>query len=273
MASPSNCTVMLLEITPKMEAFFKEHCDKTTQKKYADAKGVSLDDLMALVESANKKKEVVKLHELVEGSTVVERVPPPKQQAKLSELEKMRLHAEERAYQRSVEGVGWLKEMKKQENRGDLLANNTQSMQFASNFLMVLVGSGLTGYYLCQFCWTDDFTTKVLCGGFFAVACLIMEVGLFIIWDERQRRKLNKDAEARSTILGAKNRGVKKPSGAAAAAKSAKTDTLGSTDTSEGVTEASGSGGAVTEAVAAGRGEEKEKAEVGVRKRGKAPKD
>lgn len=107
--------------------------------------------------------------------------PPPK----LSATEKLRLKAQEETYQKSLSKIPALKSASK-----DTFADLSKSVSFAANFIMVLGGSFLVGFFACQTFYPESpLDRKMIWGLVMGVVCLMMEVAILILADFRAYNK------------------------------------------------------------------------------------
>ncbi|CEM14381.1 unnamed protein product [Vitrella brassicaformis CCMP3155] len=198
---------LFIEVTPPIRAFLRKSSSASRQclaHSPNTPATVELDHLIQLVEEHNAPlpaRHHVKLHELMDGAGVVRRSTEGDGEENLSEMDRLRRRREEAAYQRSIHkvtasgsagggGGGVLGGETVQQYRG--------SLALAGNFILCLVGSFLAGYYLCVYLEVESITTRALVSACFAFVCLLMEVVLFIIFEEKQRAwelKRQKDKE------------------------------------------------------------------------------
>ncbi|KAL8426094.1 hypothetical protein ACSSS7_008259 [Eimeria intestinalis] len=173
---------LLIEVTPKIRKFLEAHVPPKRRKAMNVQDRIDLDVLQDLVQAANKKKphSRINMADLVEDSQVVERIEPPKVSLDaLSFSERLRLMAEERRHQAAVRSL------------------------MGVNALLGLFLTFLGGYWAAFYCGLESFQTRVVVGLVCSVVCLIVEVLLFVIHDERQRVRAK-----RGLVLGAPLRAV-----------------------------------------------------------------
>merc|ERR1712129_174952 len=161
------------------------------------------------------------MHELLEGSEVVDRVCALLPE--LTELEKLRLRSQERAYQRSVEHLRPI-----QKSRQAAEDNDLSGFKWATNFglqvIVAFIGAFALGYYFIEtFVAPDNATVKVLTGLGCSIFTLILEVTLFMVHEQKEemikkKRKVdeyremksrNVEAREKETSAEAKNEAIK----------------------------------------------------------------
>mmetsp|Transcript_52449 Transcript_52449/g.125321 ORF Transcript_52449/g.125321 Transcript_52449/m.125321 type:complete len:241 (-) Transcript_52449:83-805(-) len=177
-------TKVLVSVTPELQRFLQTSLVENAHE-YARSSTVDIDDVYRLVDEHHQRGgETVKIHEILEGSQVVERVTsePP-----LTELERMRLESQERAYQRSVEGLAPMRESQRRE-----VGAQSAGLKFATNFatqvIVAFIGAFLFGYYFVEnFVAADNFTLKVIVGAGCSFLTLLLESILFVVHEERSR--------------------------------------------------------------------------------------
>merc|ERR1719446_1619275 len=104
----------------------------------------------------------------------------------MTELERLRLRAEERAYQKSVEHLRPIQKSKQAANE-----NNLSGFKWATNFglqvIVAFIGAFALGYYFVEtFVDPDNTTAKVLTGAACSFATLLLEVVLFVVHDQKE---------------------------------------------------------------------------------------
>lgn len=103
----------------------------------------------------------------------------------LTEMEILRLKAEERKYQKSIEKIASLKS--KSGSQKSEFKDASESVAFASQFILAFASAFLLGYYLGEYFF--EFTKneyKYILGGACSFATLILESVLFIIREEKK---------------------------------------------------------------------------------------
>ncbi|KAL8272957.1 hypothetical protein Esti_003125 [Eimeria stiedai] len=176
---------LLIEVTPRIRKFLETHVPPKRRKAMNIQDRIDLDALQDMVQVANKKKPHPKINmaDLVEDSQVVESIKPPKVSLdSLSFSERLRLMAEERRHQAAVRSL-W----KQAPDRQDTFADLNKSLAMGVNALLGLFLTFLGGYWAALYCGLENFQSRVVVGLVCSVVCLIVEVVLFVIHDERQR--------------------------------------------------------------------------------------
>ncbi len=148
---------------------------------------MELDELYRVVGRFNEKfpNELVEISNLIEGSEF-EKKPSESSSRELSEIELMRLRAEERRYQRSIENLPSLKSKSKEKSE---VKSMSESIAFASHFVLAFASAFLLGYYMGEYVFDfqkDEY--KYMVGGACSFLTLILESVLFIIRDQKQNR-------------------------------------------------------------------------------------
>merc|ERR1712072_1455470 len=173
-----------LSITPQVQEFLTK-CRSKGAKEWVDKDAIDMDELYRLIDDhQNRGGPPAKIHELLEGSEVVERRRA--EEAPMTELERLRMRAEERAYQRSVEH---LKPIQKSKKAGE--ENNMSGFKWATNFglqvIVAFIGAFALGYYFVETFVDPTYTTaKVLAGAGCSFATLLLEVILFVVHDQKE---------------------------------------------------------------------------------------
>lgn len=181
---------LLIEVTPRIRTFLETRVAPETRKELMVSDRIDLDVLQRLVIAANKKEDGPKVNmaELVEASQVVERIEGPKFCLnKLSFSERLRLEAEERRHQAAVRSL-W----GERSDRQDCFADINKSLAMGVNALLGIFLTFLGGYWAALYCGVGSFQTRVVIGLVCSICCLIVEVLLFVIHDERQRLRAKK---------------------------------------------------------------------------------
>mmetsp|Transcript_87760 Transcript_87760/g.281834 ORF Transcript_87760/g.281834 Transcript_87760/m.281834 type:complete len:175 (-) Transcript_87760:318-842(-) len=134
---------VFVSVTPALRSFLRD-CRVTSARKSADDESVDMDEVYRLASEHEKLGgEQVKVHELLEGAEVLNRIPaeaPP-----MTELEEMRLKSEERKYQRSVQGVAPLYGRKK--NEGFDVAGFSFATNFGTQVIVAFIGAFFAGLF------------------------------------------------------------------------------------------------------------------------------
>ena len=163
--------------TPLMEDMFR----KTGRR--IPSSGIEIDDIYTAVAAYNESHEPVDISAVLEGSTVVKKESSPTTVANLSEMELMRLRAEERRYQRSISSIPVLRVKGKSEFK-----SMSESIAFASQLVLAFGSAFLCGYYLGEYFFNfEKAEYKYMLGGACSFLTLILESLLFIIRDSKQQ--------------------------------------------------------------------------------------
>jgi len=156
----------------------------TSARKSADDESVDMDEVYRLASEHEKLGgEQVKVHELLEGAEVLNRIPaeaPP-----MTELEEMRLKSEERKYQRSVQGVAPLYGRKK--NEGFDVAGFSFATNFGTQVIVAFIGAFLLGYFFVEtFVSQDNNVLKVIAGAACSFCTLLLETCLLMVHESKE---------------------------------------------------------------------------------------
>jgi len=173
---------LYISITPEIKTLF------TRTDTDVSGDSVEIDQLYEAVAKFNESHpdEMVEISSLMESAEIVrnERGPAQVDLSQLSEIEVMRLKAEERKYQKSIENVVSFKT----NNRSDF-RSASESIAFASHFVLAFGSAFLLGYYLGEYLFEFERAEyKYMVGGACSFATLILESVLFIIRDQKQSR-------------------------------------------------------------------------------------
>jgi len=173
---------LYISITPEIKTIFT----RTDTEVSGDS--VEIDQLYEAVAKFNESHpdEMVEISSLMESAEIVrkERGPAQVDLSQLSEIEVMRLKADERKYQKSIENVVSFKT----NNRSDF-RSASESIAFASHFVLAFGSAFLLGYYLGEYLFEFERAEyKYMVGGACSFATLILESVLFIIRDQKQSR-------------------------------------------------------------------------------------
>eukprot|EP00747_Dinoflagellata_sp_TGD_P168650 gnl/TRDRNA2_/TRDRNA2_195568_c0_seq1.p1 gnl/TRDRNA2_/TRDRNA2_195568_c0~~gnl/TRDRNA2_/TRDRNA2_195568_c0_seq1.p1 ORF type:complete len:244 (-),score=67.41 gnl/TRDRNA2_/TRDRNA2_195568_c0_seq1:107-838(-) len=194
-------TTVYVSMTPALQSFLGK-CRSKGGKEHVNEDMIDLDEVYRIVEEHHQKGGTpAKIHELLEGSEVVDR--RQSEEAPMTELERMRLKSQERQYQQSVQGVAPLAKVRKKE-----ATEQQQGIRFATNFatqvIVAFIGAFALGYFFVEtFVDEHNFVAKVIAGAFCSFFTLLLESCLFIVHESKERmitdvrqRKEDKD-EAR----------------------------------------------------------------------------
>lgn len=209
---------VFLSVTPEMRSFLSTSNAKGVED-WANEDAIDMDELYKLVEEHNQGGgDIVKIHELMENTEVVERRHV--QSAQLTELESLRLRSQERAYQNSVKGLTPVRS-----NGTTQTGIDVKGMKFATNFgmqvIVAFIGAFLLGWYFVEtFVAPDNMVAKALAGAGCSFCTLLLESALFVVHEQKQEMLAKKRAEQR---VREEHRGsnLKQPTGKATAAGTA----------------------------------------------------
>lgn len=149
---------------------------------------VEIDELYNAVAKFNDSHpdEMIEISALIENAKIVRKEPNPAgvDHAKFSEMEILRMKAEERKYQKAIQNIVSMKSV----DRSDI-RSASESIAFASHFVLAFGSSFLLGYYLGEYMFGfEKAEYKYMVGGACSFATLILESVLFIIRDLKQSR-------------------------------------------------------------------------------------
>ena len=147
---------------------------------------MEIDEVYQVVSDFNEQypSEAVEISTLLEN-VEIEKTRPVPSNPDLSEIELMRLRAEERKYQRSIADLPSLRTT----SAGSEIKSASESIAFASHFVLAFGSAFLLGYYLGEYIFEfekDEY--KYMMGGACSFLTLILESALFIIRDQKQTR-------------------------------------------------------------------------------------
>eukprot|EP00930_Biecheleria_cincta_P083880 TRINITY_DN73380_c0_g1_i1.p1 TRINITY_DN73380_c0_g1~~TRINITY_DN73380_c0_g1_i1.p1 ORF type:complete len:231 (+),score=57.92 TRINITY_DN73380_c0_g1_i1:85-777(+) len=195
---------IFVSMTPALRTFLDD-CKAEGAKALAAEDSADLDELYRLEKRhCELGGAPAKLHELLDGTEVVERRESPllgEDGAPLSELELMRRQSQERSYQRMVDGVAPLTGLRRVEP--DV---NHQGIRFATNFgtqvIVAFIGAFVLGYFFVEnFVAPHNFNAKVIAGACCSFATLLLETLLLVVHEEKvarndkKREKIEQRAE------------------------------------------------------------------------------
>jgi hypothetical protein len=146
---------------------------------------MEIDDVYKVVSEFNERypSEAIEISSLLEN-VEIEKTRPLPVVPEMSEMELMRLRADERKYQRSIADLPSLKTITAA--RSDI-KSASESIAFASHFVLAFGSAFLLGYYLGEYIFElqkDEY--KYMMGGACSFLTLILESALFIIRDQKQ---------------------------------------------------------------------------------------
>jgi hypothetical protein len=171
-----------MSITPRIEEFL------THQHKSPIPASIDIDELYRLVAACNEasSSSPIDINSLLEGSFVVHRTNPPSNISNLTEIELLRLRADEKKYQKSIKSLN-AGGVSKSAN-SDIKAAS-ESISFATHFILAFGSAFLAGYYFAVYgLETESDPVKYMCGGVASFLTLLIEAILFIIREEKNER-------------------------------------------------------------------------------------
>jgi hypothetical protein len=185
-----------LSVSPEIKTLFS----RTNTE--LDSDMVEIDDVYKVVakfNDSNPAEECVEIATVLAGTAIVKREPFSRDMSGLSEIELMRLKAEERRYQKSIENIPSLS-IKSNGEKSEV-KSVSESVAFASHFVLAFGSAFLLGYYLGEYMFEfQKEEYKYIVGGACSFATLILESLLFIIRDQKQtptsRQAINKRAKS-----------------------------------------------------------------------------
>lgn len=196
-------TQVLVALTPALREFLAD-CDAASAKEHANGEEIDLDELYRLVSEHQKKcgETSPKLHELLAGAEVVERKQLVRDGPELTPVERMRLEAQERAYQRSVGNLvvdsasAAYKRKEPGQGAGPMLRFATN---FATQVAVAFIGGFVLGYFFVEtFVDADNFSAKVIAGAGCSFATLLLETFLLVVRDGKDgmiKKQRQREAE------------------------------------------------------------------------------
>jgi hypothetical protein len=147
--------------------------------------GVEIDDIYKTLGKYNESHAIVAISSVLEGSVVVKKETPQNEASHLSEMELMRLRADERRYQRSISSIPVMQKMGKSEFK-----SASESIAFAAQLVLAFGSAFLCGYYLGEYFFGfEKEEHKYILGGTCSFLTLILESVLFIIRDSKVQMK------------------------------------------------------------------------------------
>ena len=152
---------------------------------------IEIDELYTAVVSHNQtKSNFVNINDLLKNSKIMYRRTEGTGGEKFSELEIMRRNAEERKYQKSISNIKL--GGKSVTGASSDVKSASESLSFASHFILAFASSFLLGYYFAEYALSvTDESYKYIAGGAASFLTLIIESLLFIIREEK-RSKVDK---------------------------------------------------------------------------------
>lgn len=166
-----------LSISDELRGFLRVAGSHQTHEKSVD-----LDELLEIVTRFNSGNscEQVDIADLTRDCRVVNRAHR-NECIKQTELERMRSTAEERRYQRSISNL----KSKTSISFAPEVKEMSQSMLFATHFVMAFLGAFLFGYFSTSIFLEWSVTSSAAAGTAAAVATLILETTLLILRDAK----------------------------------------------------------------------------------------
>ena len=146
---------------------------------------IEIDELFALVSTYNHKhpQDSIEINDLLINSEVVFRTSSAQPPSNESELETLRRRGEERQYQRSIANVS---DRGKGAGAATEIKAASESVSFATHFILAFLPSFLVGYYLGEYIFELSESGRYICGGAASFLTLILESVLFIIREEKR---------------------------------------------------------------------------------------
>ena len=186
-----------MSITPEMKPVIGD-TDKTC---------IEIDELYTAVVNYNQRHcdmvssgEPIDINHLLKESRIVYRSNEEEQRSAKSELELMRMRAEERKYQKSIANLS--STILTTNGASTDIKSASDSVSFATHFIFAFASAFLLGYYFAEYglgITTDSY--KYICGGAASFLTLIIESLLFIIREEKRSKLLLKKGGRRSSPL------------------------------------------------------------------------
>lgn len=191
-------TQVFMSLTPAMKSWLPS-CKAPEASRLVDAEDADLDEIYRLVEEHTKLGgDPPQLYELMQGSEVVRRKELPLEAeggGPMSELERMRLEAQERSYQRMIQGVAPVtRQRRKDPGEGQYALKFATS--FATQAIVAFIGAFLFGYYFVEtFVSPDAFNAKVIAGAACSFSTLLLETVLLVIHEQKEQMKADKEQQ------------------------------------------------------------------------------
>lgn len=201
---------VFVSITEEAQQFLKT-CKASSAHAFIDDASIDIDEFYRIAEEHQRAGgESVKIHELLAGAEVVSRCAS--EEPELTELQRMRIDAQERAYQRMVSGVAPLKGRKKEGVLTDM-----QGLSWATNFgvqaIAAFIGAFLFGYYFVEtFVDQENTTFKIVAGAACSFCTLLLETCLLMVHEskeemiEKKRKQVEEKERERARKLAAAKR-------------------------------------------------------------------
>lgn len=179
-------SVVIISVTDTLLKFLHKVVPDVAAEAEASEQ-VDMDLVFDAIEAEKVKgRRSPSLSELLKGTEVVGRHRKQEDLSHLSEIEILRLKADEKAYQRSVASV---KPWQRDSSVGQDLRDMSSSISVAMQFFLAFIGAFAFGYYFVETFVQDDLALKVLAGGVCSFVTLLVESLLFIIRDNKNREK------------------------------------------------------------------------------------
>jgi hypothetical protein len=178
----SGASTMYISVSEELREYLK----KSKYRDYSTIEKIEVDEVYrSVIKHTKRAKQRVEVSKLIENCTIIERGSAPSEP--LTEIELMRRRAEEKRYQRMVSSV--LK-TGNPAGVGSDVKSASESISFASHFILAFAGAFLCGYYFAEyFLLAEKSEIKIICGGVFSFITLIVESVLFIVREEKSERK------------------------------------------------------------------------------------
>lgn len=182
---------VFLSMTPGLREFLRD-CRVDRGRALATEDKVDMDEIYRLADEHQKAGgDFVQVHELLEGAEVVGRVQPPR--PAMTELEKMRVDAEERKYQRMVEAVA---PDRKRKSAGDQVGEFSWATNFGTQVIVAFIGAFALGYFFVEvFVAPDNQVLKVIAGAACSFCTLLVETCLLMVHETKERMIESKHQE------------------------------------------------------------------------------
>lgn len=188
-------TQVFVSVTPKLRAFLSDECKADGAEEHAQEESIDLDDVYRLADEHCKSSGAsVDIQDLLKDSEVTSRkVCADPREANLTEVELMRLQAEERKYQRMVDKVA-------PNTKKGKIEPASQGLKFASNFAtqvgVAFIGAFLLGYFFVEtFVSRDSFNAKVIAGAMCSFCTLLVETCLLVVHEQKETMINQKEEE------------------------------------------------------------------------------
>eukprot|EP01068_Selenidium_serpulae_P008274 Selendium_serpulae@DN4942_c0_g1_i3.p1 len=144
-------------VTPPMRDYLSRHPEKCkTFRICPEAATVDLDTFCKMADTESTGDE--RPHDLLKDSSVVNRAIVRTITPARTEMEELRLRAGERAYQRSIKDMKFIRSRKA--GQEDVYENYKHSIMMAVNSLLGLFLMFFAGYWFCEYNGVTNLRTK-----------------------------------------------------------------------------------------------------------------